>query len=297
MSAANKLKRYSLIIEKIRNTKYPSLKDIEKTIRDFDEHVSGRTIQRDIEQIRNMGDIIIEYDYLHKGYFIEEDSASINKIRFLQAQAVNVNFLNFMKENPKLSDAAIIMQEDAINGVEYIDKILLAIRQCRIIEFTYKQFEVERVKQFSIQPYALKEYQNRWYLVGVLPGLSVFTKFGLDRVQALQLSTQRFTKNKAINVREHFSKMIGISSNNEQCEIVQLLFKKQQAKYIETLPLHFSQKAILADEFGVIFEYFLIINNELKQRILSYGDNVKVVQPKWLATEHKKILKNVLKQY
>ena len=56
----------------------------------------------------------------------------------------------FHERNPKLSDAAIIMQEDAINGVEYIDKILLAIRQCRIIEFTYKQFEVERVKQFSI---------------------------------------------------------------------------------------------------------------------------------------------------
>ncbi len=297
MSAATKLKRYSLIIEKIQQSKFPSLGELESFLKRMDMIISERTIQRDIEQVRKDCDITIEYDRMHRGYFIEENELSKNRIRFLQSQSMTTNFLEFMKENPKHTDAIILSNDVHAKGIEYIDQILFAIRNNRQIEFSYQKFWDENPKNFIIQPYALKEYQNRWYLVGVLNGLRTLSKFGLDRIVSFKVGTDKFVKRKDIDIKEHFARMIGIGSENEKREIIHLSFKSVQAKYIETLPLHWSQKIISTSDKEVDFEYFLIPNYELTQKILSYGDQVKVLQPKWLATEHKKILKNSLKQY
>ena len=297
MSAAKKLKRYALIVEKIQQSKFPSLEEIEIFLKRMDLEISERTIQRDIEQIRKDCDISIEYHRTHRGYFIEEDELSKNRIRFLQSQSMTTNFLEFMKENPKHADAIILSNDVNGKGIEYVEQILFAIRSNRQIEFLYQKFWDESPKQFTIQPYALKEFQNRWYLVGILTGQETLFKFGLDRILSFKVSTQKFVKRKEIDVKEHFSRMIGINSENEKREIIRLVFKPVQAKYIETLPLHWSQKMMSTTEKEVVFEYFLIPNYELTQKILSFGDQVKVLQSKWLIAEHKRILRNAMKQY
>lgn len=297
MSAATKLKRYAFIVEKIQQSKFPSLETIASFLNNMDLDVSERTIQRDIEQIRRDFDIAIEYDRFHRGYFIEKDELSMKRIQFLQAQSMSTNFMEFMKENPKHADVIILSNDVNGKGIEFIEQILVAIRTNRKIEFTYQKFSDEMPKAFTIAPYALKEYQNRWYLVGIVDGFETLSKFGVDRIQTFKIIPQKFTKQKNVDAQEHFAKMIGINSVNEEREIILLAFQSFQAKYIETLPLHGSQEIKSIAENEVVFEYFLIPNYELTQKILSFGDQVKVLQPKWLATEHKKILRNALKQY
>lgn len=91
--------------------------------------------------------------------------------------------------------------------------------------------------------------------------------------------------------------MIGIMDNGAEREIVVLRFTPFQANYIRTLPLHWSQKEILTNEQEVRFEYFILTNYELLQKILSYGDAVKVLQPKSLQKQHQEMLKGALAHY
>ncbi len=297
MSAATKLKRYALIIEKIQQARFPSLEDIETFLKRMDLDISLRTIQRDIEQIRDDCDISIEYDKSQRGYFIEEQELSKNRIRFLQTQSMTTNFLEFMKENPKHADAIILGNDLNGKGIEYIDQILFAIRNNRQIEFSYQKFWDEAPTDYKILPYALKEFQGRWYLVGsICEGQNLF-KFGLDRILSLEVTTVKFVRNKKIDVKAHFSQMVGINSENGKREIIRLAFKPMQAKYIETLPLHTTQQVITATEEETVFEYFLIPNYEWMQKMLSFGSQVKVMKPEWLVKEHKKILRDALKQY
>lgn len=297
MSVATKLKRYMLIIDKIQQSKFPSLSEIEQLLKRSDVLISERTLQRDIEQIRLDCEISILYDYQQKGYYIEENELSKNRIHFLQHQTMSSDFLNFIKQHPKNTDAILLSNDIQMKGYEYIEPILFAISNNREIEFTYQKFSAATPKSFTIQAYALKEFQQRWYLVGVLKGLDSISKFGLDRIQSLRVSTKKFTKQKNIQVKEHFANMLGIDSQSETREIVQLAFTPFQAKYIETLPLHWSQEKIKENDDEVIFEYYLLPNYELIQKILSYGNQVRVVQPKFLVKEIRKILKDAYKQY
>jgi predicted DNA-binding transcriptional regulator YafY len=91
--------------------------------------------------------------------------------------------------------------------------------------------------------------------------------------------------------------MIGVIDNGGTREIVVLSFTSFQANYIRTLPLHWSQKEILNTEIEVQFEYFILINYELLQKILSYGGEVKVMQPISLKKKIKDVLQQTLKQY
>ncbi len=297
MSAIAKLTRCALIIEKIQQSNYPSMQSIVTFLRKMDSEVSERTVQRDIEQIRTDSQIIIEYDRFHRGYYIEDNPIVQKRIRFLQAQSMSMHFLQFLNENPKHNDAILLSDELQVKGLEFIEPILSAIKHSRQIEFTYIKFQDEQQKRHVVQPYALKEFRNRWYLVCTRKSSATLLKFGLERMSSLQLQTQKFIKNKKLDVKEHFSKMVGVHSENEDREKVLLQFTASQAKYIETLPLHWSQEVQSKETSHVVFSYFLIVNYEWIQLILSYGNQVKVLQPKWLVTEHKNILKQTLKQY
>ncbi|MCB0506675.1 MAG: WYL domain-containing protein [Chitinophagales bacterium] len=297
MSAIAKLTRCALIIEKIQQTKYPSMQAIVSFLRKMDAEASERTVQRDIEQIRTDSQIFIEYDRFHRGYYIEDSPIVQKRIRLLQAHSMSTHFLQFLNENPKHSDAVLLNDELQVKGLEFVEPILSAIKDSRQLEFTYKKFYDEQQKRYVVQPYAIKEFRNRWYLVCTGKSTEKLLKFGLDRILSLQIQAQKFVKNKKLDVREHFSKMVGVHSENENREKVQLQFTDSQAKYIETLPLHWSQEVHSKTESHVVFSYFLIVNYEWIQQILSYGDQVKVLQPKWLVIEHKNILKQTLKQY
>jgi len=297
MSAAVKLKRYALIIEKIQKSKYSTLQDIVTFLHKMDLDVSERTVQRDIESIRKECDVVIEYERWHRGYCIVSEASSENRIRFLRAQFMTSHFLEFIKDNPQQQDAILLDNEMTGKGIEYVEQILYAIRHCRLLEFRYQKFWDEAPSDFKILPYALKEFQGRWYLVGTMrEGQNLF-KFGLDRIQSLEVATVKFSRNKKIDVKAHFSKMIGINSEDGEREIIRLAFKPMQAKYIETLPMHTTQQVIRATENETVFEYFLIPNYEWMQKLLSYGSQVKVIQPKLLAEKHKKILREAIKQY
>ena len=150
-------------------------------------------------------------------------------------------------------------------------------------------------KEHTVEPYHLKEYNGRWYLLGMTnKGL---TTFALDRFGSLEITTKTFKRDAKIDPKEGFLNQIGISWGDDDPTIVHLLFTPDQANYVKTLPWHSSQKIIKEDENGLEVELFVTLNFELEQLILAQGNRVKVLEPATLANNVKTLLKDAFEQY
>lgn len=297
MPIQDKIRRYNLIIEKIQKSKKPSFSEIKHFLLKQDFPISHRTLQRDIEQIKYQLNISIEYDKSVNGYYIEDNDHSKNVLDLLQQKSFYSDLIEFTKENPKHKEVILLDNDLHQVGFQYVQEILSAIRQQRKIEFGYQKFKTDTPKQYIVEPYSLKEFDNRWYLVGLVDGKSNLHKFGIERILSLKVTTIKFKKDKNISTTEHFAQMIGVNDEQRNRDIVHLAFTPFQAKYIETLPLHWSQKQVSNDKDWMVYEYYLIPNFELEQKILGFGIEVKVLKPTKLKNRIIQLLKQNLKNY
>jgi predicted DNA-binding transcriptional regulator YafY len=143
----------------------------------------------------------------------------------------------------------------------------------------------------------LKEYQNRWYVVGIIGGFNEFRTFGIDRIENLEIKTETFKPDKKMNPIEMFNKTIGLVYSENTPQTIVLSFTPTQGKYVKTLPLHSSQRILIDDEYECRISLEVVPNYELIQQILKHGETVNVVEPQWLKDEIKEILKRTLEKY
>lgn len=259
--------------------------------------VSHRTLQRDMEQIKYQLNVCIEYDKKVDGYYIEETHFSKNLSDILQQKSFYSDLMEFMQQNPKHKEAILLDNDIQLKGFEHTQEILSAIKQQRKIEFEYQKFKEDTPKKYVIEPYAIKEFDNRWYLVGLEEGKMQLYKFGIERILQLTVTTIKFKREKAVSTAEHFARMLGVNDQQKEREVIQISFTPFQTKYIETLPLHWSQKEVAKENGWITFEYYLIPNFELEQKILSFGMEAKVVKPLKLKKRMKHLLQSMLDNY
>jgi predicted DNA-binding transcriptional regulator YafY len=133
-----------------------------------------------------------------------------------------------------------------------------------------------------IHPYFLKQYNNRWFLFGYNPENNKYDwNLALDRICSVKEVEGMYQVNNVINWDEYFEDIIGVTKPIERLlEHVTLHFYGKTGKYIETKPLHGSQKSKWIDNAILEVNLDLIINYEFERLVLSYADNVKVIQPK-----------------
>lgn len=299
MSKQGTIRRYTLIIEKINAGQYPSFEKIADYVNEHGFEVSGRTIQRDIQQIRNEFGCEISYSRDKNGYFIDQEN-SINTDsfkRFLEIVNTAELLTESLSENKDTLGYISFENNGAFKGTENIKPLLQAIKDKRIITFKHYNFHTSKTKLYTLRPYLLREYQNRWYVVGTYGSTDELLTFGLDRIQNLSVSTETFKPNKKIHQTEIFENTIGVSNLSEDIEKVVLSFTPTQGNYIKSLPLHKSQKILIDNEKELRIELNIIPNYELSQLILMHGITVKVIEPLWLANEIKESLKTALNQY
>ncbi|MBY0425529.1 MAG: WYL domain-containing protein, partial [Cytophagales bacterium] len=142
-------------------------------------------------------------------------------------------------------------------------------------------------------PYCLKEYKNRWYIVGYIEERDDIRTFGLDRIVKFERTAISFRMEKGFVPEVYFKFSFGITVGSGIPEKIVLEFSYPQADYIKTQYLHETQQ-ILSDDGQVIqIQLEVIPSFELKSTILSFGDQVKVVHPLWLRVELDEIYKNL----
>lgn len=290
----NQLQRIHLLIELLQRKPYSSLDAIIDYFESYDLSLNERTFYRLNKDLRSRFKIEITFDHSKGGYFIDEDN-SINLQSFLTiVKTMSMSDFLFSKDNLAESLSFISFEKNENNDtVINFKEIVNAIESNFEIHFKHFSFYHQKESQYSLKPYALKQFQNRWYVIGETS--KGYRTFGLDRISNITLGTKKI-KIKTEDALEKFNSVVGLNFSDHKREIVQLSFPASQKYYIESLPIHHSQR-IIADNERYAIEILVHPNFELKQQILKYGSLIKVIKPTWLAEEIKAEIKKTLAQY
>jgi predicted DNA-binding transcriptional regulator YafY len=171
-------------------------------------------------------------------------------------------------------------------GQEHLDNIFNAIVNKSAIKVKYKPFSKE-VRDWLIHPYMLKEYRNRWFLIGKRSGSDSVINLALDRIQKINNSDDTYEENTLFDPDSYFNNVIGVTFPEERkLEKVILKVYKGAADYVMTKPIHKTQEVVKTYSDGSIqISLTLYINFELKSYLMSYGNGIEVIKPLSLRKE------------
>ena len=174
-------------------------------------------------------------------------------------------------------------------GREHFIPILGAIQNRQSLRIVYHPYHKDALIR-DISPYLLKQHNERWYLLASVDGYESLSVFPLDRIEKVEQSSISY-KAASTDVDSYFDDMIGVSIvPGQPVETIKLKVAENRYPYIETKPLHWSQtelKGESAPDYRVI-TIKVRINNELKALILSFGDDIEVLEPEHLKNLRKK---------
>ena len=191
-----------------------------------------------------------------------------------------------------------ILFEDIPRGTEYLQTIIDAMQQSKELAIDYQPFYGHRAS-YTIQPYAMKTYHQRWYVLGFIKELNAIRNIALDRLLEMTIKEQPFKFPKNFNAEKYYANTVGIFVNEKLSPVkVTLKAYGKQIEYLRSLPLHKSQCETFS-KYGefCVFEYKLCLTPELSSQILAMGENVEVLEPIELREEVKRILEESFLRY
>ena len=305
MSKRGYISRYLLIIKKLKAKPYASFEELQGYIENQFEYMqmeddslfigfSKRTLQRDIKEIRNNFGVDIEYSTQNKGYFISEsERENMNFQRMIEAFDV-FNSLNLAQE----ATPFIFLEKRRPQGTENLFGLIHAIKNKLKINFSYQKYWDDEMSERITDPYALKEFKNRWYVIAKDNKDDKIKSFALDRLTNLEISSRKFNRPNDYSVDDNYRYAFGIISPGKTLpQSIILSFDSLQGKYIKSLPLHESQMVLIDSEEELRISLKLHLTHDFVMELLSYGENLKVLAPKELIDEIISTLQLSLTQY
>lgn len=274
-----------LIIEKLRQggadfREIAAYLEKESDLQGFNLRIEPDKFEDDLQEIYEQLGISIEYNHKTKKYQLSEQSLTNVSRRILET----LELFNAFHISERLSDY-IEFDKTASQGAQYLHRILKAIEERKIISFVYKSYWVKGKSAYpSVEPLALKEFKNRWYLVGQIGESKKIKVFALERMYELAVSNDHFEYPQDFSVREYFKNCFGIiRPEQESVQTVRLSFDPHEADYLKSLPLHHSQVILIDNEDEFCVGLKINITYDFVKELLAYGSRVKVLEPKSLA--------------
>ena len=165
-------------------------------------------------------------------------------------------------------------------GLINITPLFDAIINRRVLLIDYQDFRSPVPYEIKFHPYYLKQYNNRWFVLGLNPKRkSTIQNLALDRIKEIQEIRDDYISSD-IDWEDYFSDFIGVTKMDAKPQEIRILIMDdQQAAYIRTKPLHQSQKPLRKVEGGYETSIKVIPNYELEKLILSFGERIKVLSP------------------
>jgi predicted DNA-binding transcriptional regulator YafY len=294
-----------MIIKRLKAKPFSSFDSLEQYVIQQVEHLhmqddnlsmgfSKRTLQRDIHEIRMLFGIDIIYDGSRKGYYlVSNEYESTGFQRMMEAYDV-FNSLNMVQD----MDGYIAVESRKPAGTENMYGLMHAIKNNFTIRFKYNKYEDESIRQRSAEPYLLKEFRNRWYVMAIDINGRRLKSFALDRLTDLEITGQKFARQPDLDIEELYRHSFGIISNNgPPSQQIVLSFDPLQGKYIKSLPLHNSQQIEFDNDNELRIRLNVHVTHDLIMEIRSFGENVKVIEPLSLKLQIQDSLKKTLNIY
>lgn len=255
--------------------------------------IPRRTFSNYREAAENLFNVEIACDPVTFEYYIAEDDAHSDGVTdWLLNSAVTNEVLTGSKDV-----ASKIFVENVPSARQFLAPVIDALRGNLRIRFDYKAYTRSRATEGIVfEPYFLKIFRQRWYVTGRHVAENRIKTYALDRVTALNLTSETFRPDPSFDADDYTRHSFGIVTASGEPRDIELRVDPLQAKYFRTLPLHHSQQEFMHDDFS-IFRYRMRLSPDLVSELLSYGSRVEVLAPPELVMMVKNELREALAKY
>lgn len=189
-------------------------------------------------------------------------------------------------------------QNELLKGLEFLGELIDSALNHQPLNILYRTFSGAE-RSSIIHPYHVKQFNNRWFLIGLLQGEhgNILTNKALDRIVKFSRANVDFIPNKDIDFNEFFKDIVGVTipEDHPEVENVVLKFDAVRFPYVINKPIHHSQ--IVLDEKEHTIQLAVRPNKELEARIFSYGNQVEVLEPSWLREQIFEKFKQIVEIY
>lgn len=185
-----------------------------------------------------------------------------------------------------------------LKGLNHFTEIFNSIQYKKVLCIEYKGFKQDKSVEIILHPYFLKQYNNRWFLFGYNEAFNSISNLALDRIVSYKVINKKYQENDVINFEEFFDDVVGVTVSETVKPIkIQLEIVKSLWPYIESKPIHGSQRIISKKQNNVIIELEVQNNYELITTIFAFGEGVKVLKPEEVRTGIKNKAAALLNNY
>ena len=320
----NPYKRFSLIDNALRRKTYPTLEHLGAVLKDAGYPVSNSTIEKDLETMRSKFSMPIVYDRYKRGYaysdenayfdvpITEEDAETIwmalDKLNLFRNASAFVNVRNSLERimsrleidlnKRNIFTDKIIFYEPLPDfaGSEWLSEIYDAISRCNRIFFIFNA-RGEETKHI-LEPYILKEYSGRWYVIGKENGKPAL--YGLDRIIKLTVYDVLFARDKNFyeEIRNGIEQSLGMFNFESRYHLVQIGYDISLAEEIKSQKFHETQRVLSEDAHEIVIGMLVVMDEAfLKKAVLPYGSRVRVYSPGFAVSLVKRTLLKALDNY
>ncbi len=299
--AKNYFKRYIWLIDVISRHGHISRREINdlwhrSPINEYGEkEIPERTFHNHIDSIFEIFGLEIKCDRGLGYYLANSEDIEGDGMRRWMLSSLSLN--NLLNESSGMRDSLLF--ESVPSSEKYLASIMEAMRDRKAVEIEYKGFNRDFSSRFEAEPYCLKQFKQRWYMVAKTAASEDGPWiYGLDRIVSLERTERGYSIPKGFSAEDYFRDLYGVCvPKGASAEEVRIRVRKSQIEYFKSLKLHHSQRLVSEDESSAEFSYRLVPTYDFEQELLSKMGNVEVLAPQWLRDEMKEIIEDMMSNY
>lgn len=271
-----------------------------------DLEVSAKTIQRDIEVMRDQLGLPIAYDAQEHGYHFTEEVHDFPTVQVTQGELLALLVAQkaieqyrgtpyhaqletaFAKLLAPLNDMTGYAPSDetvsfkitapATHELDVFDRLERAIGDQLEATFDYRKPGDAAPALRRVQPLHLCHHEGRWYLVSHDIDRAALRTFAVSRITDVELSARWFERPKDFSVERYFSSALGVMNGTENHH-VRIRFSTFAADHVRDRFWHESQEFTANPDGTLDLALQLADLIEVERLILQWGGHAEALEP------------------
>lgn len=297
----SQIQKFAWLIDTIRRAGKISLEEISrqwernKNLSDY-KPLSRAAFNRWKDQIFSQFGIIISCQRTGGYLYYIQNPEDIDEDELKKWMLDSFALSNLIGENLSLKDRILV--SDIPSAHKHLSTLLEAMKENREVSLTYRGFNKNASHTFTVQPYCVKLFENRWYLLGRNVSFNANRIYGLDRIEGLQITDMTFQMPKDFSAANYFSDFYGIvADQSTKVERIIVRAYADHIPYMKTLPLHHSQQLLEENGGHADFELHLAPTYDFIMRLLQPGPMIEVISPASLRQTMRDWVSKMYKMY
>lgn len=288
--------------------------------------VSSKTIQRDIDFMRDRLGLPIEYDQLHFGFYYTEPVTTFPTIEVSEGEIVSLFLAQkalaqykgtsfeqplktaFRKISAGLQERVNFRWDDVASAMSFrgigttvadidlFEAVSKAVLRSNELTFEYKGLNRSRYEPRRVQPYHLGYVENQWYLFGHDLDRRQLRTFALPRMRSVRNTKVRFRRPADFSITKHLSESFAVFSGKGRHR-VRIHFDAFAARLVSEHQWHASQKIKHLRNGEIELSLTLGSLEEIRPWILSWGQHARVIEPNQLVKEVRETAHELVRAY